>query len=196
MGTISAETIWERDPLEVREIVNQFIMAIEDLEISMPIRIYRPNEKTRLPAILFIHDGAWIGGNLDTHDNLARYLCSKTESLVISVGYLNSPEGKFPLPLKQCYEALQWIEQNKLASTIAVVGDSAGGNLAAALCLMARDRSSPKIDMQVLINPAPDLTYGSERKNDPFDSIRWQTKMYLSDPNDATNGYVSPLYRK
>jgi acetyl esterase len=208
MGTASAQTIWERDPLEVREKINQNIMAIAgetahvesviDLTIdpSTPIRIYRPSENCHLPTILFIHGGAWVAGNLDTHDNLARFLCSKSGAVVISVGYLNAPEGKFPLPLEQCYEALQWIEQNTTPSAIAVVGDSAGGNLAAALCMMTRDRNGPKIDAQVLINPATDLTYGTEKQNDPFDILRWQAKMYLSDPSDATNGYVSPLVAK
>lgn len=209
MATVTAQSIiWERNPLEVRERINQTIMAIEgekapvhsitNLEINgpTPIRIYRPNENTHLPTILMIHGGAWVGGNLDTHDNLARYLCSKTGAIVISVGYLNSPEGKFPLPLEQCYEALQWTVQNINPSSLAVVGDSAGGNLAAALCLLARDRGGFKIDIQVLINPATDLTYGQERQNDPFDVVRWQAKQYVSDSSDLTKAYVSPLAAK
>ncbi len=204
-GTMNAQSLWERDPSEVREKINQRIMAIEaeaapvmsalDLEInkSTPIRVYRPSENKQLPAILLIHGGAWIAGNLDTHDNLARYLCSKTGSVVVSVGYLNAPEGKFPLPLEQSYEALLWTVQNVNPPSLTVVGDSAGGNLAAALCMMARDRGGPKIDAQVLINPATNLTYGTERQDDPFDSLRWYTKQYLSDPSDATKAYASPL---
>lgn len=204
-GTMNAQSLWEMDPHEVREKINQRIMAIVaeaepvmsvvDLEINKatPIRIYRPTENRQLPAILLIHGGAWVAGNLDTHDNLARYLCSKTGSVVVSVGYLNAPEGKFPLPLEQCFEALLWTVQNIDPPSLTVVGDSAGGNLATALCMMARDRGGPKIDAQVLINPSTNLTYGTERQDDPFDPLRWYTKQYLSDPSDATKAYVSPL---
>ncbi|MBS0629275.1 MAG: alpha/beta hydrolase [Verrucomicrobia bacterium] len=205
IGTMSGQSLWERDPGEVRNSINERIMAISadtapvesvvDLEVALstPIRIYRPTDEQTLPAILFIHGGAWVAGNLDTHDNLARLLCSETGSIVVSVCYLNAREGKFPLPLEQCYEALQWAMQNLNPPSLIVVGDSAGGNLAAALCLMTRDRGGPAIDAQVLINPATDLSYGIEQKNDPFDSFRWQTKQYLTDPKDGENRYVSPL---
>lgn len=201
IGKLSAQSWWDMTPYEVRDKINQRIMAIEaETPIVMsvedrvieaesrttPLRIYRPNDRADIPVILFIHGGAWVAGNLDTHDNLARYLCSKTESLVISVGYLNAPEGKFPMPLEQCYDALQWAVRNSNSSKLAVVGDSAGGNLATALCLMARDRHGPTIDLQVLINPATDLTYQNEQ-------LQWQVAQYLSNPSDATNGYVSPL---
>ncbi|MBI5346798.1 MAG: alpha/beta hydrolase [Chlamydiae bacterium] len=132
--------------------------------------------------------------------NLARYLCSKTSAIVISVGYLNSPEGKFPLPLEQCFDTLIWTTEHASefsgdTSRLAVIGDSAGGNMAAALCLMARDRSGPRIDLQVLINPAIDLRCNGTtlRQNDALDTLRWQANQYLSNPNDVYNPYVSPL---
>ena len=210
----SALPWWEMSPQEVREKINQRIMSIEaptpdifsvlDHTVthdnrSTPIRIYTPSQEDHLPVILFIHGGAWVAGDLNTHDNLARYLCSKTHAIVISVGYLNSPEGKFPLPLEQCYDTLIWIAEKRSefaldTARIAVVGDSAGGNMAAALCLMARDRSGPKINLQVLINPAPDLTCQGtiERQDDSQDMLRWQAVQYVSDPNDIHNPYVSP----
>ncbi len=206
---------WDMSPEVLREKINQRIMEIEapvppvgsvkDLTISQdgrttPIRIYTLDQGNLFPVILFIHGGAWVAGNLDTHDNLARYLCSKTQAVVISVGYLNAPEGKFPLALEQCYDALLWIKEHASKYSadperIAVAGDSAGGNLAAALCLLARDRSGPKIALQVLINPAPDLTCNGSitRQNDALDILRWQAYQYLSDPKDLINPYVSPL---
>lgn len=206
---------WDMDPQEVRDRINQHIMSIEAptptvfsvTECSIkrddrntPVRIYTPGEGDNFPIILLIHGGAWVAGNLDTHDNLARYLCSETNAVVISVGYLTAPEGKFPLPLEQCYDTLTWISEHAPEisgdrSKIAVVGDSAGGNMAAALCLMNRDRSGPSINLQVLINPAPDLTCKGtiQRQNDSLDILRWQATQYLSDPNDANNPYVSPL---
>lgn len=206
---------WDMTPLEVREKINQRIMnieapipsvwAIENRIIvnesrSTPVRIYLPNEKKNLPVILLIHGGAWVAGDLDTHDNLARYLCSQVEAIVVSVGYMNAPEGKFPLQLLQSLDTLTWIvdQANEFSfdsSKLAVIGDSAGGNMAAALCLMVRDQLGPKIALQVLINPAPDLTCKGTmiRQNDALDMLRWQAFQYLSDFKEMTHPYVSPL---
>ena len=141
--------------------------------------MYLPNQKENLPVILLIHGGAWVAGNLDTHDNLARYLCSQVEAIVVSVGYMNAPEGKFPLQVHQSLDALIWItkhgnEFSANPSKLAIVGDSAGGNMAAALCLMVRDLQGPKINLQVLINPAPDLRCNGTitRQDDSLDILR------------------------
>lgn len=213
-GNASVLPWWDMTAQEVRERIDQRIMSIEapapavfsvvDHHITQqdrttPIRIYTPSKEGHFPVILFIHGGAWVGGSLDTHDNLARYLCSESKAIVVSVGYLNAPEGKFPLPLEQCYDTLTWIIEQGSAFSIdttrlAVVGDSAGGNMSAALCLMARDRSGPKIDLQVLINPSPDLTCNGTilRQDDSVDMLRWIVIQYLSDLNEVNNPYVSP----
>lgn len=205
-------------PHDVRNVINEKIFSIKadsievynvnDITInqdndSIPLRIYTPDtsdESEYLPIILLIHGGAWVAGNLDTHDNMARYLCKEVKALVVSVGYLNSPEGKFPIPLEQCYEALLWIVKNARnyradPHRLAVIGDSAGGNMAAALCLLARDRKGPLIDLQVLINPSPDLTGKGtlQPQNDDLDPIRWYASQYVNDPNDVNNPYVSPV---
>jgi acetyl esterase len=215
MQNVMTVSWWDMTPLEIREKINQRIMnieapipsvwAIENRIIvndsrSTPVRIYLPNEKKNLPVILLIHGGAWVAGNLDTHDNLARYVCSQVEAVVVSVGYMNAPEGKFPLQLLQSLDALTWIidHANELSldsSRLAVMGDSAGGNMAAALCLMLRDQLGPKIDLQVLINPAPDLTCNGTmiRQNDALDVLRWQAFQYLSDSKEMNHPYVSPL---
>lgn len=212
--TIAYAGIFQMEPLEVRTLINtkcfevegirEEIAHVEELVIecekrTTPVRIYKPSEAPDLPRILMIHGGAWIGGSLDTHDNLARYLCKHTGALVVSVQYQNSPEGKFPLPLEQCYDALNWLEQMptdaKEAPPLAIVGDSAGGNMAAALTLMARDRKGPKIAFQALINPAPDLSCKGVLKEmgDPMDQMRYQALMYVASEEDLTNPYVSPL---
>lgn len=215
MEDIMALSWWDMNPQEIREKINQSILSIEapiptvwsvkDQVVqcknrNTPIRIYTPTEGNNFPVILFIHGGAWVAGNLDTHDNLARYLCSETKAVVISVGYLNSPEGKFPLPLEQCYDTLNWIKEHARtlsadSSRVAVVGDSAGGNMATALCLMSRDRLGPSIELQVLINPSPDLTCNGTivKQGDALDPLRLQAINYLSDPKDVNNPYVSPL---
>jgi len=215
---VSAQSFWDMKPTEVRERINAKILAItaekpevrsvSDITITQdgqatPLRIYTPNESEHLPIILFIHGGAWVAGNLDTHDNMARYLCREVQALVVSVGYQNSPEGKFPLPLEQCYDSLLWIVEHAQkfhadAARLAVVGDSAGGNMAAALCLLVRDRKGPHIDLQVLINPSTDLTGGGtiQRQNDELDTVRWYATQYVANPKDVDSPYVSPLIAK
>lgn len=213
-----AESFREMGPDKVRKMLNEKFLAIEgekaevfkvenitikNVDRSTPLRIYIPNDQKELPIILFIHGGAWVAGSLDTHDHLARYLCRGAQALVVSVGYLNPPEGKFPFPLEQCYDALLWIvdhakQFNANPGHLAVVGDSAGGGMAAALCLLDRDRKGPHIDFQVLINPVVNNTWGGtlEPQGDKFDDERWITSQYVVDPKDASNPYVSPLLAK
>lgn len=217
-GNISDESFWEMGPEKVRKMLNEKFLAIKaetppvfnvkNLTITndnrtTPLRIYIPNARKDCPIILFIHGGAWVAGNLDTHDNLARYLCNEVQAVVVSVGYLNPPEGKFPFPLEQCNDALLWIvnhaqEFQTNASRLAVVGDSAGGNMAAALCLLVRDRKGPSIDLQVLINPVIDNTWGGtlQRQGDEFDAERWIATQYIINPKDTFNAYVSPNFAK
>lgn len=213
-----AVSFWEMTPDKVREMFNEKFLAIEAErpevfkvdnvtiktdERTTPLRIYTPSDLKNLPVILFIHGGAWVAGNLETHDNLARYLCKEVGALVVSVGYLNAPEGKFPVPLEQCYDALLWIvkhaqEYQGNSGRLAVVGDSAGGGMAAAVCLLARDRKGPAIDLQVLINPVVDNTWGGTLKpqGDELDAERWIATQYVRDPKDVNNPYVSVLLSK
>ena len=206
----SATNLFEMDPLEVRDRINQGCMSVEaeTTEVffvenksverdgrSTDIRLYYPGKVKEWPLVLMIHGGAWVAGNLDTHDNMARYICHNAKAMVISVGYKNSPEGKFPGILEQCYDALLWTEEfGADYSPLAVVGDSAGGNMAAALCLLTRDRRGPKIGMQVLINPVTDLRGNGtlEPQGDNLDNLRWNATMYVANPQDVNLPYVSP----
>lgn len=214
-GRASPLSWWDMSPEEVRDAIHRRIMnidapippvfSVKDRTLThshrkTPIRIYTPSAGDSFPVILFIHGGAWVAGNLDTHDNLARYLASQTDAIVVSVEYTNPPKGKFPLPLEQCYDTLTWIAEHGPefgadTTRIAACGESAGGNMTAALCLMAKDRSGPPITLQVLINPAPDLTCAGTllRQNDALDRLRWSVLQYLSDPSDRSHPYVSPL---
>lgn len=200
------------DVLEVRAKINAKCMSteaitpevaeVQDILIEpyqTPLRIYSPSTEGQHPLILLIHGGAWIAGNLDTHDNLARYFCREVEAVVVSVGYMNAPEGKFPLQLEQCYAALVWATENAeelhLNEKIGLVGDSSGGNMAAALCMMVRDTQGPQLTYQVLINPAPDLSCSGtlEPQEDELDFLRWQASKYVTDPKEVYQPYVSPL---
>ncbi len=213
MALFAETNVQPLDPLQVRQKMNQKMLAIEATtpevaEVlntkvpfqghSIPIRFYSPNSDPNLPAALFIHGGGWVGGNLDTHDNLARYLCKEAGVVVVSVGYTNSPEGKFPLPLEECYAVLLWMKENaqKLSidpSHIMVVGDSAGGNMAAALTLLSRDRKGPCISLQVLINPATNLAREDQAQSKREEVMRWIATQYVSKPEDLNNPYASPF---
>ncbi len=94
---------------------------------------------------------------------------------MISAGYQTAPEAKFPVALEQCYDSLLWVAEHAQGRPIAIIGDSAGGNLTAALCLLARDRIGPRIALQILLNPAINLTQGSPltRQNDELDPYRY-----------------------
>lgn len=217
-GNLFAQSFFEMGPDKVRSMFNEKFMAVkaetpevfkvENITIendnrTTPLRIYTPNENKDLPVILYIHGGAWVAGSLDTHDHLARYLSREVGALVVSVGYLNAPEGKFPLPLEQCYDALLWTvkhakEFHANPSHLAVVGDSAGGEMAAALCLLDRDRKGPAIDLQVLINPVVNNTWGGtlQPQGDKDDSERFIATQYVADPKDVYNPLVSPVLAK
>jgi acetyl esterase len=124
---------------------------------SLPLRIYRPPGEPPRRAILWLHGGGWVVGDIDHADVDCRGLCLETRSTVVSVDYGLAPEHPFPAGLEDAYSALSWLG-TELASVpgprqLVVGGDSAGGNLAAALCLMARARGGPTIDHQLLLYP-------------------------------------------
>jgi acetyl esterase len=132
-------------------------MEIESTRGSLPIRIYRPPGEPPRRAILWLHGGGWVIGDLDHADVDCRGLCLETCSTVVSVDYGLAPEHRFPDGLNDAYSALSWLSA-ELASVpgpqqLVVGGDSAGGNLTAALCLMARTRGGPTIDNQLLLYP-------------------------------------------
>jgi acetyl esterase/lipase len=136
--------------------------SVEDIDIQstgglLRIRIYRPPGESSRRAILWLHGGGWVIGDLDHADNDCRGLCLETRSTVVSVDYRLAPEHPFPEGLEDVYSALEWLS-TELASApgtqqLVVGGDSAGGNLAAAVCLMARQRGGPTVDNQLLLYP-------------------------------------------
>lgn len=206
---VFAHSHLDLDPYTMREGMNSKMLnlAVETIPVfaveeevikadgeKIPLRIYRPEGTGPFPVVLFIHGGGWVAGNLDTHDNLARYLCKNGEGIIVSVGYQNSPEGKFPAPLEQCYDALVWATKLESNGKLLVAGDSAGGNLSAALALLARDRSGPAIHGQILINPPPDLR--CREHNDQADIYCWMVNMYVNQEEDRFHPYASPLLAK
>ena len=122
------------------------------------MRIYAPSEARGLPALVYFHGGGFVIGSLDTHDGTCRSLANAIGCVVVSVDYRLAPEHKFPAGPEDCYAATRWVAEKGAeigvdTSRIAIGGDSAGGNLAAVVALMARDRRGPALRHQLLIYP-------------------------------------------
>ena len=154
---------------------------------------------------MWFHGGGWVVGDLDTADPTARHLSVGAGCVVVSVDYRLAPETKFPGAADDCYAATQWAVQhaaqiNGDPHRIAVGGDSAGGNLAAAVSLMARDRGGLALAFQLLVYPVTHCNYttGSyQRYAEGYllsrDGMRWYWDHYLHTPADASNPYAAPL---
>ena len=172
---------------------------------NIPARVYTPVGPGPKPVLLYFHGGGWVLGGLDTVDAPCRRLANAAGCVVVSVDYRLAPEHKFPIPAEDCYTATRHVAENAAAfgadrDRIAVGGDSAGGNLAAAVTLMARDRGGPRLSFQLLIYPATDFAFDtpSYRANaEGFGltrkATRWYWSQYLPRPEDGTNPLASPL---
>ncbi|MFT3730656.1 MAG: alpha/beta hydrolase [Hyphomicrobium sp.] len=159
-----------------------------------------PNNR---PLIIYYHGGGFIRGDIDTHDSVCRVLADESKCLVVSIAYRLAPEHPFPAGAEDAYAALQFLGSgtNDLAidpQRIAVAGDSAGGNVAIAACLIARDKGGPKARYQLLIYPVTDLTSANESKRlyskgYLLNSMPFYISSYLGSNGDGTNPLASPL---
>jgi len=186
-------------------------LHIETLDALVPVRLYRRRDRSGpLPVILYIHGGGWILGNCDSHDQVTREMALQTGAAVLSVDYRLAPEHKFPAAFDDCYGVLTWLAASGAAlgldtTKLAVAGDSAGGNLAAAVALAARDRNGPKIAFQALIYPGLTFQRATGSSSAPAeadspgltaDSLGVYARAYLADATDAANPYAAPLMAK
>jgi len=168
-------------------------------------RVYTPSGTGPFPVTVYFHGGGWVIANLDTYDPSCRALCNAADSIIVSVAYRQAPEHTFPAAPEDAYAALRWVQTN--ATTIggdprrvAIAGESAGGNLAAVTCLIARDRGTPQPVYQVLVYPITNddfntPSYLEQAMAVPLDrpSMMWFFRYYLRTPADGANPYVSPL---
>ena len=170
---------------------------------SVKIYIMKPDHAEANPGVLFfIHGGVWIVGNFQNHQRLLRDLVVGSGQIGVFVEYTPLPSAKFPVQLEECYAALKWVSEHAgdLGADgrhIAVAGNSVGGNMTAALALMAKDRKGPKISYQVLMIPATDasvdtasyLNYGTDRfLTRAFMKYGWD--LYAPDAKTRDNPYV------
>jgi acetyl esterase len=142
------------------------LLEVEDLDAEgVPVRLYRPASESGLPLLVFLHGGGWLFGDLNTHDAMHRILAKRSGCAVLAVGYRLAPEHPYPAALDDCTMAFAWARREAAAlgcdpSAIALGGESAGGNLAAALTLKLRDIGSSQPAFQLLIHPVTDLGLG------------------------------------
>lgn len=221
MARAGLKPVWDTPLSEARMLMvetsrllgpPQPVHSIEDHAIAgpqgeVPIRIYRPSEKV-LPIVLYFHGGGWVIGSIDSHDGYCRSLANAAECVVVSVDYRLAPEHTYPAALEDAYAAVFWVSRNASAigskpGTVAVAGDSAGGNLAAAVSLMARDRGGPKVGCQVLIYPITDCNFQTASylhfAEDFFltrEAMIWFWDQYCPVLSDRQQPYVSPLRAK
>lgn len=178
----------------------------------LPVRIYLPApeavpgaEAASRPTVVFLHGGGWVIGSPDTHDATARYLCRDARAAVVSVDYRLAPEWPFPAAVEDAYAALRWAAAHRgelggEQGALVVAGDSAGGNLAAVSCAVARERGGPRVDRQVLVYPACDAgrVHPSHHRNGrgyflTAAHCEWFLRQYLGGGGDPRDPRVSPL---
>jgi acetyl esterase len=171
---------------------------------SILVRAYIPEGADPAPVVVWLHGGGWVLGDLDSADTTCRHLAAEAKAMILSVDYRKAPEFRFPVAVEECYAVVDWAASHGAQiggdpSRIAVGGDSAGGTMAAAICLMARARGGPRLAFQLLVNPSPDADYGrpSMRENAfapmsvPAD-IRWFLDKYLRDERDLFDERAVP----
>jgi acetyl esterase len=201
-------------PDEIRAIYGQQMAAgdpiamarVEDFEIpvgdaNIAARLYVPGSSEFTPALtVFFHGGGWVLGDLESHDGTCRALARASKNAILSIAYRLAPDARYPTPVEDCFAATLWASANGAqlgvdATRLGVAGDSAGGNLAAAVTIMARDRGGPALRHQLLIYPVTDhdFTTPSYRANGGgeyflgTETMQWFWRQYLGGtaPSDA-----------
>lgn len=171
---------------------------------KIPVRIFIPDDSKPLPLIVYFHRGGWVFGNLEEADPVCRKLANHIGAVVMAVEYRLAPENPFPIPLEDCFAATQWAAEHASQfsadnNRLIVLGESAGGNLAAAVALMAKEFGGPKIAAQVLIYPAIDSKINDKAYKDcqdqqflTRDAMIFFWDAYLQRPENYTNPFASP----
>ena len=188
---------------------------------EVPVRLYFPSEEAmsgepvegeKYPVLLFFHGGGWVTESVENYDRVCSRMAQSTGHIVMSVEYRLAPEYRFPVPLEDCYAAAKALYTGHLVlpadpDRITIIGDSAGGNLAAAVCLKARDTGEFIPKKQILIYPALNNCY---TEGSPYKSVQENgegylltavkmedyLKLYESSPEDRQNPYFAPILEK
>jgi acetyl esterase len=218
-ATAKPPFLYELTPAEARNVLDDVQAApidklpVKDRWITVPaevgdvrVRIVRPPDAVgTLPVILYMHGGGWVLGNADTHDRLVRELADGTEAAVVFVEYDRSPEAHYPVAIEQGYATAQWIVREGAANQldperIAIAGDSVGGNMTAALALMANERGDVRFVQQSMYYPVTDAamdTGSYEQFAEGYfltaKAMAWFWDAYLPDVERRSEPFASPL---
>jgi acetyl esterase len=210
-GSVDAQTVraimdggrFPSPDLPLAEIVNTVAPGPAG---EIPVRIYRASLDDSQPAIVYFHGGGFVVGNLESHDGTCRRLATAIGCTVVSVDYRLAPEHLYPAAVDDSYAATEWVAANgaslKIDPTrIAVAGDSAGGNLAAVVALMARDRGGPRLCHQLLTYPVTDMAFRSQSYIENGEGyfltrtmMGWFGDQYVPAGHDVEDPLLSPLY--
>jgi acetyl esterase len=225
MAENPAPKLWEMSPTQGRQMYLQMrdlfepkgvaIGKVDAIEFPgpggpIPARVYTPVGMAgrTTPACIYYHGGGWVIGDLDTHDVTCRMIANDSGCRVISVDYRLAPENRFPAAFDDSYAALTWLEKNAATHSvdpnkIAVAGDSAGGNLAAAVALASKQKGGPKVSFQALIYPVTQARAQTDSMNALATGyflekagMDWFCDQYLNPGDDIDDPRVSPLAAK
>lgn len=196
------------DPIEIETVYDESIKTRDDSEIK--IRIYDPRQKitdgSKSPAIIFIHGGGWVIGNLETHDAICRLVAKETQYPVIAIDYRLAPEYPFPYALHDCLDALLAVVAKEVTLNInphdlIVMGDSAGGNLATVIAHQFNEEDHYQITQEVLFYPVTTMaadtsSYQRFATGYPLsaETMYWFIDHYITHHDDRMNPSLSPLY--
>jgi acetyl esterase len=187
------------------DIENRTIPGHDAKEITITIVRPQKGKDEILPVVVYFHGGGWVLGGFDTHERLVREISCKANVVVVFVNYILSPEAKYPTAIEQAYTATKWLAENGQiinvdSSRLAIAGDSVGGNMAAVVALLAKERGGPAIKFQLLFYPVTDASFDTEsylkyRENYWLtrEAMKWFWNSYVTNQTDLKDPKVSPL---
>ena len=187
------------------------LARIEDVKIAgpagvIPARVYDPAAGgSPRPALVYVHGGGWVQGDLETHHGLCARIAQRAGIIVVAIDYRLAPEAKFPAAVEDCLAAYRWVREHGRElgvdqARVAIGGDSAGGNLSAVVCQLAKAGGLPLPACQVLIYPATDFSWSTPSHHElenghiiPHERIVWYAQQYLHGEADKKDPRVSPI---
>ncbi len=210
LGPVKGRTVV--DQVQSGEGVSLPDVSVEDTTVpggpagTVSVRILRPKGAAgKLPVLVYLHGAGWVFGNNHTHDRLIRELAAGTGAAVVFPNYSLSPEARYPVAIEENYAVAKWVaehgaEKNLDGTRLAVGGDSVGGNMAAALTLMAKERQGPAIAAQLLFYPVTDASFDTASYREfatgyflRRDAMQWFWNQYTTDPTQRAQITASPL---